>query len=100
MEPPDEILLDRLCRHRIRVVGIGKIEDIFAGRGVSRGIHTKSDMDGVDQTLKVMGEVEHGLIFTNLVDFDTLYGHRNDVQGYARALREGYGAEVCRSRTP
>jgi phosphopentomutase len=45
-------------------------------------------MDGVNQTLKVMNEVDHGLIFTNLVDFDTLYGHRNDVQGYARALRE------------
>ena len=88
VQPPQETLLDKLCRHQIPVVGIGKIEDIFAGRGISHGIHTKSDMDGVDQTLKVMGEVEHGLIFTNLVDFDTLYGHRNDVQGYARALRE------------
>jgi len=88
VEPPQETLLDRLCRHHIPAVGIGKIEDIFAGRGISRGIHTKSDMDGVDQTLKVMGELEGGLIFTNLVDFDTLYGHRNDVRGYARALRE------------
>jgi len=88
VEPPQETLLDRLCRHHIPVMAIGKIEDIFASRGITRGIHTRSDMDGMDQTLKIMSEVDRGLIFTNLVDFDTLYGHRNDVQGYARNLRE------------
>lgn len=88
VEPPQETLLDRLCQKGIPVVGIGKIEDIFAGHGIKRGIHTRNDMDGVDWTLKIMKEVQAGLIFTNLVDFDTLYGHRNDVPGYARALKE------------
>jgi phosphopentomutase len=88
VEPLQETLLDKLCQHGIPVVGIGKIEDIFAARGITQAIHTRNDMDGVDQTLKVMSEVGRGLIFTNLVDFDTLYGHRNDVQGYAQNLRE------------
>jgi len=65
---------------------VGKIEDIFTGRGISGAVHTKSDSDGIDQTVKAMDEVERGLIFTNLVDFDTLYGHRNDVSGYAANL--------------
>ena len=86
--PPHETLLDRLFQQQIPVMAIGKIEDIFAKRGITRGIHTRSDMDGVDQTLKAMGECQRGLIFTNLVDFDTLYGHRNDVQGYARSLAQ------------
>jgi phosphopentomutase len=68
------------------VFGVGKIEDIFTGRGISGAVHTKSDADGVDQTVKAMDEVERGLIFTNLVDFDTLYGHRNDVPGFAANL--------------
>ena len=88
VEPPHETLLDKLFQRQIPVMAIGKIEDIFAKRGITHGIHTRSDMDGVDQTLKVMCECQRGLIFTNLVDFDTLYGHRNDVQGYARALAE------------
>ena len=61
-------------------------EDIFTGRGISGAVHTTSDSDGIDQTVKAMDEVERGLIFTNLVDFDTLYGHRNDVPGYAANL--------------
>jgi phosphopentomutase len=68
------------------VFGVGKIEDIFSRRGISGAVHTKSDSDGVDQTLKAMGEVDRGLIFTNLVDFDTLFGHRNDVPGFASNL--------------
>ena len=84
--PGGETLLDRLCRAGWPVFGVGKIEDIFTGRGISGAVHTKSDADGVDQTVKAMGEVDRGLIFTNLVDFDTLYGHRNDVPGYARNL--------------
>jgi phosphopentomutase len=84
--PGGETLLDRLSGAGWPVFGVGKIEDIFTGRGVSGAVHTKSDADGIDQTVKAMGEVERGLIFTNLVDFDTLYGHRNDVAGYAKNL--------------
>src|SRR5262249_49720843 len=62
---------------------IGKIEDLFAGRGMTAAFHTKSDDDGMDQVERQMRAVDRGLIFTNLVDFDTQYGHRNDVAGYA-----------------
>ena len=84
--PTGETLVDRLANAGWPVFGVGKIEDIFSGRGISGAVHTQSDSDGVDQTLKAMGEVDRGLIFTNLVDFDTLYGHRNDVPGYAANL--------------
>jgi phosphopentomutase len=84
--PAGDTLLDRLAGAGWPVFGVGKIEDIFTGRGISGAVHTKSDADGIDQTVKAMGEVERGLIFTNLVDFDTLYGHRNDVPGYAANL--------------
>jgi phosphopentomutase len=84
--PGGDTLLDVLARAGQPVFGVGKIEDIFTGRGISGAVHTKSDDDGVDQTLKAMGEQDRGLIFTNLVDFDTLYGHRNDVPGFARNL--------------
>lgn len=67
-------------------MGIGKIEDIFAKRGLTKSIHTEGNMDGIDKTLKAMDEVNKGLIFTNLVDYDMLYGHRNDPHGYAKAL--------------
>ena len=84
--PHGETLLDALHAASLPVFGVGKIEDIFTGRGVSGAVHTVSDGDGIDQTLKAMVIQEGGLIFTNLVDFDTLYGHRNDVPGYARNL--------------
>lgn len=84
--PHGETLLDALHAASLPVFGVGKIEDIFTGRGVSGAVHTVSDGDGVDQTLKAMATQDDGLIFTNLVDFDTLYGHRNDVPGYARNL--------------
>ena len=84
--PGGETLLDRLAAAGWPVFGIGKIEDIFTGRGISGAVHTKSDSDGVDQTLKALGEVDRGLVFVNLVDFDTLYGHRNDVPGFADNL--------------
>jgi phosphopentomutase len=87
--PPGGVtLLDRLAEKGLPVFGVGKIEDIFTGRGVSAAVHTTSDADGVDQTLRAMREQAEGLIFTNLVDFDTLYGHRNDVAGYARNLEQ------------
>ena len=84
--PTGETLVDRLAAAGWPVFGVGKIEDIFTGRGISGAVHTKSDSDGVDQTLKAMAEVDRGLIFVNLVDFDTLYGHRNDVSGFAENL--------------
>jgi len=84
--PGGETLLDRLAAAKWPVFGVGKIEDIFTGRGISGAVHTKSDTDGVDQTLKAMGEIDRGLVFTNLVDFDTLFGHRNDVAGFAANL--------------
>ena len=84
--PGGETLLDRLAASGWPVFGVGKIEDIFSRRGISGAVHTRSDSDGVDQMLKAMGEIDRGLIFTNLVDFDTLYGHRNDVPGFAGNL--------------
>jgi phosphopentomutase len=84
--PGGQTLLDGLAAAGWPVFGVGKIEDIFTGRGISGAVHTTSDADGVDQTVKAMDEVERGLIFTNLVDFDTLYGHRNDVPGFAGNL--------------
>ena len=86
LPPRGETLLDRLQTAAWPVAAIGKIHDLFAGRGITSTIHTSSDDDGMDQTERQMGEASRGLIFTNLVDFDTLYGHRNDVAGYARNL--------------
>lgn len=70
------------------VIAVGKINDIFNGQGITEAIRTKSNMDGVDQLLKVMAKDFDGLSFTNLVDFDALFGHRRDVQGYANAIEE------------
>lgn len=84
LPPAGETLLDRLIAASVPVVAIGKIEDLFAGRGITRACHTVSDDDGMDKVEEQMGEVEHGLIFINLVDCDAQYGHRNDVEGYAR----------------
>jgi phosphopentomutase len=84
--PHGETLLDRMSARGLPVFGVGKIEDIFTGRGVSEAVHARSDADGVDQTLAAMRKVDRGLVFTNLVDFDTLYGHRNDVPGFAANL--------------
>jgi phosphopentomutase len=86
LPPFEETLLDRVKASSRPVVAIGKIEDLFAGRGITRAIHTACDDEGVDHVLRQMDEMAQGLIFTNLVDFDTLYGHRNDVEGYARNL--------------
>jgi phosphopentomutase len=84
--PESDTLLDHLAVAGWPVYGVGKIEDIFTGRGISGAVHTTSDSDGIDQTVRAMAEIERGMIFTNLVDFDTLYGHRNDVPGYAANL--------------
>jgi phosphopentomutase len=86
LPPVGETLLDRVKAAALPVVAIGKIEDLFAGRGITRAIHTKSDDDGMDQIERQMDGVDRGLIFANLVDFDAQYGHRNDVAGYAGNL--------------
>jgi len=86
LTPPVETLLDRVKAANLPVVAIGKIEDLFAGRGLTKATHTTSDDHGMDEVEREMRDVVQGLIFTNLVDFDTQYGHRNDVGGYASNL--------------
>jgi phosphopentomutase len=86
LPPSGETLLDRLKAASLPVVAIGKIEDLFAGRGITHAIHTVSDDEGMDHVERQMREVGRGLIFTNLVDFDSQYGHRNNVEGYAANL--------------
>src|SRR5215467_9388959 len=86
LPPSGETLLDRATAAGVRVVAIGKIRDLFAGRGITRAIHTASDDEGMDQVMSQMEEIDSGFIFTNLVDFDTQFGHRNDVPGYAANL--------------
>lgn len=88
VDPPKSALLDKMKEAGLEVVGIGKIEDLFAGHGITSSIHIRSNMDGVDQMINQIDNADTGIIFTNLVDFDTLYGHRNDPAGYARALAE------------
>jgi len=84
--PPAGMLLDLLAAQDIAVHSIGKIADIFLGRGIRSSEKTKSNADGMAKTLQSLDLHQEGLIFVNLVDFDSLYGHRNDVEGYARAL--------------
>jgi phosphopentomutase len=86
LPPFGETLLDRAKAAGLPVVAIGKIQDLFAGRGVTTAVHTASDDEGMDGVERQMAEVEHGLIFANLVDFDSRFGHRNDVGGYAANL--------------
>jgi phosphopentomutase len=86
--PPESTLLDRLKDAGHACVGVGKIASIYCERGITREVKAKNNAEGVDQTLAMMRETPEGLIFTNLVDFDMLYGHRNDIDGYARALEE------------
>jgi len=84
--PPGKTVLDNVLDAGLDVMAVGKIEDIFAGQGIGRAVHTHDNMDGVDKTLDYMQEDVPGLIFTNLVDFDMRYGHRNNPEGYGRAL--------------
>jgi phosphopentomutase len=86
LDPTGDTLLDLLTRRGVPVVAIGKVKDLFAGRGITRATATASDDEGMRQVLAAMHTETGGLIFANLVDFDTVYGHRNDVDGYARNL--------------
>ena len=82
------MLLDQLHDRKIEVSSVGKIFDVFLGRGIDEYEKTKSNADGMAKTLVALDELESGLLFVNLVDFDQQYGHRNDVEGYAKALEE------------
>jgi phosphopentomutase len=86
--PPEGMLLDVLAGRGIAVHGIGKIADVFLGRGIGRSDKTKSNADGMERTLTAMEMTRDGVIWVNLVDFDSLFGHRNNLDGYARALEE------------
>jgi phosphopentomutase len=87
--PPEPTLLDSIKEAGLMVYAVGKIEDIFAGQGITDAVHTQNNMDGVDETIAAMYDRrERGLIFTNLVDFDAKFGHRNNPEGYATALSE------------
>jgi phosphopentomutase len=86
--PPKGMLLDRLAERGVEIFSVGKIFDVFLGRGIRETEKTKNNVDGMAKTLSAMDSLDRGLVFVNLVDFDQLYGHRNDVEGYARALEE------------
>ena len=86
VSPMQDTILDALSQNGKQVIGIGKIEDIFCHRGITSAIHTTNNQDGIDVTIDQMKTLREGLIFTNLVDFDMLYGHRNNMEGYAKAL--------------
>jgi len=88
IKPPGKTVLNLLVENNIKVTAVGKINDIFAGDGISRAVPTTGNVEGIDRTLELLRSPEEGLIFTNLVDFDMLYGHRNDPRGYAEALAE------------
>ena len=79
-------ILDVLKENNKEVVAIGKIGDLFTGRGITKEIHTQGNEDGIEKTIEQIKQDTEGLIFTNLVDFDMLYGHRNNIEGYAQAL--------------
>jgi phosphopentomutase len=88
MPAPSPTVLEKLGEARVPVIGVGKIPDIYDRKGISDEVHTEGNADGLQQTERLLETMDHGLLFVNLVDFDMLYGHRNDPQGYARALEE------------
>lgn len=86
LKPTEKTILDYIKESKMEVKAVGKIEDIFAGQGITEAVHIHGNMDGVDQTLGYIRKNFNGLIFTNLVEFDMNFGHRNDVKGYANSL--------------
>jgi phosphopentomutase len=86
MIPPRPTVLERLAAAGVPAVGVGKIGDIFDRRGLSGDVHTEGNADGLNRTAEILSTMERGLLFVNLVDFDMLWGHRNDAEGYARGL--------------
>jgi len=88
LSTPGPTVLEKLVEAGVPVIGVGKIGDVFDRKGITEDIHTEGNADGLRRTEALLERVDHGLIFVNLVDFDALYGHRNDPTGYARALVE------------
>ena len=88
LNPFEPTVLDNIKEANLDVIGVGKIEDIFNGQGITEAIHTKDNMHGVDETINYINKDNNGLIFTNLVDFDSKFGHRRNVEGYKEALEE------------
>lgn len=88
LQPPKDTMLDVLKDNNYEVIGIGKISDIFAGKGITSTTSTTSNAEGIEKTIGVMSKDFEGICFTNLVDFDMVYGHRNDIDGYAKALTD------------
>lgn len=88
LDPFSKTMLEFLKEDGKEVAAVGKIEDIYNGKGITSAVHIKNNMDGVDKTLEYMDSIKSGLIFTNLVDFDMLFGHRNDPSGYGKAIEE------------
>ena len=88
LEPPGKTLLDTLSEHRIPVISVGKIQDIFCGRGISESHHTGNNTEGLRELSQLAERLSEGFVFVNLVDTDMLYGHRNNAEGYAKALEE------------
>ncbi len=88
LEPVNTTILDELSKKGLKVKGVGKIFDIFCGRGITDSVHIHNNMDGVNRTIEYLKEEFEGLLFTNLVDFDMVFGHRNNIEGYAQALKE------------
>ena len=88
VEPPRPMLLDVLAEKKVPVFGVGKIHDIYNGRGVENYVTTRNNADGMAKLTQALAQQPRGLIFANLVDFDMLYGHRKDVEGFARSLEE------------
>ncbi|WP_394926242.1 phosphopentomutase [uncultured Robinsoniella sp.] len=86
--PPDITMLDQIKEAGKEVIAVGKIYDIFGGQGITESVYIKSNKEGIEKTLSYMDIDFEGICFTNLVDFDMLYGHRNDIDGYAGALKE------------
>ncbi|PZT55066.1 phosphopentomutase [Paenibacillus silvae] len=88
VSPPEPTLMNKMKDAGFDVIAVGKINDIFSGEGVTEAISTKSNLDGIMKTITLLQQEFKGLLFTNLVDFDSLYGHRRDAEGYAKALEQ------------
>lgn len=88
LEPPGTTVLDILMNEGVETIGVGKIDDLFSGRGLKEKIHTKSNAHGIETSIRIAEDLKSGFLMTNLVDFDMLYGHRQDPKGFARSLEE------------
>src|ERR1700704_1381214 len=102
VEPPKPMLMDVLVEQKVPIFGIGKIHDIYNGRGLERYVTTRNNADGMQKLHTTLAEQKTGLVFANLVDFDMLYGHRKDVEGFAKSLEEfdALLAPLLRAMTP